>query len=90
MAPASYDVGPAQSDLALMTKPAATEMLRFRTTGGAENGEGGDLEKPLLAVLSLAHGVPRGQAKILDQPMKNCAPIKTVKSFFLAVLTVQL
>jgi hypothetical protein len=48
----------------------ATEMLRFRTTGGAENGEGGDLEKPLLAVLSLAHG--------------------TVKSFFLAVLTVQL
>jgi hypothetical protein len=46
MAPASYDVGPAQSDLALMTKPAATEMLRFRTTGGAENGEGGDLEKP--------------------------------------------
>ena len=34
-------------------------MLRFRTTGGAENGEGGDLQKLLLAVAALRGKNPR-------------------------------
>jgi hypothetical protein len=74
-----------------MTKPAATEMLRFRTTGKAENGEGGDLQKPLLAVLRFNPWRPPGAGENLDQPHEElCTYQKIVKSFFLAVLTVQL
>jgi hypothetical protein len=81
----------------LMTKPAATEMLRFRTTGGAENGEGGDLEKPLLAVLRFnpCMAPPGGRRKFRSTPMKNCARIKNCQkllfgSFDSSAMTTQM